>query len=374
MPTVNRLLAPLAALAAVACLTPPAVGQERKAAVVDQKKVDESVAKGLEYLRKNQSADGSWSSQGGMYPTTMTGMAGLALLMEGSTCREGKYAVPISKAVDWYLKRSQSNGLLGTPSNPSEGSRYTYGHGFGMLFLACVYGEEEDPATRKKLETLLKKAVDFSCKAVTKHGGWGYVSAADGNGFDEGSTTVTQLQALRACRNAGIPVPKETIDNAIKYLKMCTTPRGGLIYNYSAGGAQNGSECPAITAAACASACSTGMYKDKYFAMWVKYCKDSVYRNFGSNGHDEYSNLYFGQVMYVLGDDRYVDLIDKEAKADAMRWSDYKKMAFGNYLRTQGGDGGWQPGGGWGVGPIFATSTALILMQLEKELVPFYQR
>ena len=43
-----------------------------------------------------------------------------------------------------------------------------------------------------------------------------------------------------------------------EYLKDCTTPRGGLIYNYSPGGAQNGSECQAITAAACASACSTG--------------------------------------------------------------------------------------------------------------------
>ncbi|MCU0704395.1 MAG: terpene cyclase/mutase family protein [Fimbriiglobus sp.] len=370
MPSAFRTLA----LVGLAACVPLAVAQEKKPQVIDQKRVDDSIARGLEYLRKTQNADGSWASQGGMYPTTMTGMAGLALLMEGSTCREGKYAEQISKAVDWYLKRSQPNGLLGTPQNPTEGSRYTYGHGYGMLFLACVYGEEEDPATRKKLETLLKKAVDFSCKAVTKHGGWGYVSAAEGGGFDEGSTTVTQLQALRAARNAGIPVPKETIDNAIKYLKMCTTPRGGLIYNYSPGGAQAGSECPGITAAATASACSTGMYKDKYFGMWVKYCKDSVYRNFGTNGHDEYSNLYFGQTMYMLGDDRYQSLIDPESKDAGMKWSDYKKMAFNNFLRMQSADGGWQPSGQWGVGPIFATATALILMQQEKEQVPFFQR
>src|SRR5690349_12662522 len=111
MRSVSRLLAPLA-VAGVVVLAAPASAQEKKAAVVDQKKVDEAVAKGLEYLRKTQSPDGSWSAQGGMYPTTMTGMAGLALLMEGSTCREGKYAETISKAVDWYLKRSQPNGLL----------------------------------------------------------------------------------------------------------------------------------------------------------------------------------------------------------------------------------------------------------------------
>ena len=48
--------------------------------------------------------------------------------------------------------------------------------------------------------------VEFSAAAQTSRGGWGYVSAKDGNDFDEGSTCVTQVQGLRACRNAGIPV------------------------------------------------------------------------------------------------------------------------------------------------------------------------
>jgi hypothetical protein len=366
------------ASAASALTVTAAAAQEKKKDGVDPKKVEMSVAKGLEHLRKTQSADGSWSPPGGMYPTAMTGMAGLALLMEGSTCREGKYAEPISKAADWFLKRAQPNGLLGNPLNPTEGSRYSYGHGYGLLFLACVYGEEEDSATRKKLEKVLTKAVEFTCRAVTTKGGWGYRSAVEENDFDEGSTTVTQLQALRACRNAGIPVPKKTIDDAITYLKKCTTPQGGLIYNLVQGReAASGGECMAITAAACASACSTGMYKDKYFGMWVKFCRNNIYRQFGTNGHDDYANLYFGQVMYVLGDDRYAELIDPGCRPeDAMTWSEYKKMAFGNYLRTQNADGGWVPGGGWGAsaGPIFATATALIVMQLEKEQLPFYQR
>jgi len=365
---------------AAALLAAPAItiAADPKKPGVDQERVNKAVERGLEHLKKIQNSDGSWSPPGGMYPTAMTGVAGLALLMEGSTCHTGKYSESVTKAVDWFLKRVQPNGLIGNPNNPQEGSRYSYGHGYGMLFLACVYGEEEDSATRKKLEKVLTKAVEFTCRAVTSKGGWGYRSAAEEQDFDEGSTTVTQLQALRACRNAGIPVPKQTIDNAISYLKKCTTPQGGLIYNLVSGrAATSGSECPAITAAACASACSTGMYKDKYFGMWVKYCRDSIYRQFGTNGHDDYANLYFGQVMYVLGDDRYISLIDPECKPEnAMTWSEYKKMAFGNYLRTQGADGGWVPGGGWGAsaGPIYATATALILMQLEKEQVPFFQR
>ncbi len=376
MRPVNPLLL-LAALLGGLSFAPALPAADKPA--VDQVKVDRAIEKGLEYLKKNQNTDGSWTAPGGGHPTTMTGMAGVALLMEGSTCREGKYSEQIDKAVKYLMRRQQGTGLLVDPRNPSEGS-YTYGHGYALLFLACVYGEEEDTETRAKLEKVLKKAVDFSCKAVTKKGGWGYVSGSEGGDFDEGSTTVTQLQALRAARNAGITVPKNTIDNAIKYLKNCTTPRGGLVYNYNGPNPQAG-ECPAITAAACASAASTGMYKDEYFAKWVEFSKESFGSRVQNGGHDEYANLYFGPVMYMLGDDRYSELIveklggDKEnRRKKPLLWSDYKRMMFNHYISAQGSDGMIGAGGGWGVGPIFATSAALIIMQQEKGLVPFYQR
>ncbi len=365
-----RLILPLAA--AVLLVAVPANAQEKNTKRAEE--VEKSVERGLEYLRKQQNSDGSWTAPGGAYPTTMTGIAGLALLMEGSTPKEGKYSDNLSKAVDWYLSRSQSNGLLGTPQNPTEGSRYIYGHGFGMLFLACVYGEEEDPARRRKLEAVLNKAVEFSCKAATRHGGWGYVSGKDGGDFDEGSTTITQLQGLRACRNAGIVVPKGTIDKAVKYLRDCTTSRGGLVYNYSGPNPPAGGECQAITAAACACAFSSGNYDDKYAKMWIKYCKEVIYLKGRVNGHDEYQNYYFSQVIYVLGDDRYLKLFPDDRKENAILWSEYKKAMFAHFLQTQGADGGWQAGGGWGVGPIFATGTALMIMQLEKNIIPFYHR
>ena len=54
-----------------------------------------SVTKGLDYLVKQQFKDGHWGANGDNYPVSMTGLAGLALLMEGSTVREGKYGVAI---------------------------------------------------------------------------------------------------------------------------------------------------------------------------------------------------------------------------------------------------------------------------------------
>src|SRR5262245_52971738 len=179
------------------------------------------VDKGLEWLARQQNRDGHLEAMGGQYPVTMTALAGMAFLMEGSTIREGKYADRIRRAVDWLMVRSQPNGLIGNPNHPGEAGRYMYGHGFALLFLASVYGEEEDSDRRKKLEDILTRAVQFAGKAQTKRkgpksgkdcGGWGYVSAADGGNFDEGSVTVTQLQGIRACRNAGIVVPKEIIE------------------------------------------------------------------------------------------------------------------------------------------------------------------
>ena len=55
-----------------------------------------AVAKGLEYLAKQQHKDGHWGANGDQYPVSMTALAGMALLMEGSTIREGKYSDQIS--------------------------------------------------------------------------------------------------------------------------------------------------------------------------------------------------------------------------------------------------------------------------------------
>jgi hypothetical protein len=208
------------------------------------------VARGLEWLASHQSRRGHWTANGGRYPTTMTAMSGLALLCEGSTTTQGKYAGNIRLAVNYLLDRSRPNGLIG---DPLQDDRYTYGHGFSMLFLSQVLGEEEDLERREQLVDALSRAVVFCGQAQTEAGGWGYVSAVDGHGFDEGSTTITQVQGLRGCRNAGIPVPKEIIDKAVNYIRKCTLPDGGVQYNIKGGGGR-----PAITAAAIACLFNAG--------------------------------------------------------------------------------------------------------------------
>jgi hypothetical protein len=350
------------------------------------KEYQEAVNKGLDWLARNQYPDGHWDGLGkergggnGQYPTTMTALAGMAMLMDGSTMREGKYASNIKLAANWFLERSQSNGLLGNPSNPTEAMRYMYGHGFGMLFLASVYGEEEDAEMRKKLEGVLTRGVLFTGRAQTDRGGWGYVSAKDGQGFDEGSVTITQMQGLRAARNAGIPVPPKIIDNAKKYLSDCTTEDGGVIYSLAQGGrAMRGGERPPLTAAAIACSFASGEYDSKLAKKWISFCRTRIPLITQGNrfGHDEYTHYYYAQALYILGDDRYGKLFPKSNQSEWLTWSNYRKGTFEALLKLQDKETGrWEGSGNWGhIGPVYATAVFLTIMQLDKGVLPIYMR
>lgn len=353
---------------ACACLAAFALAVPAARAAEPRVDVRETVEKGLAWLARQQDkADGHFAANQGQYPTSMTALAGMCFLLEGSTLREGRYSPQLRKAVDWFLRRSQSNGLLGNPNNPTEANHYMHGHGFGLLFLACVYGEEEDEKRRKDLEAALTRAVEFTGKAQTSAGGWGYVSAAENGDWDEGSVTVTQLQGLRAARNAGIPVPKSVIDKAVKYLQECTNPDGGIRYTYQRAGESR----PAITAAGVACAFSAGDYSSPFARKWLAFCHRTIPVGQGRLPHDEYQNYYLSQGVYVLGEDRYRGLFPTAADADYLKWGRFREAMYAYLKAGQAADGSWT--GGY-VGPVFATATALTILQLENNTLPIYMR
>ena len=179
----------------------------------------EATIKGLDWLSRTQSSRGQWNTN--VYPTAMAALAGTALIASGSTTTQGPYAKEIARTADYLITKSRDNGLIG---DPQTDARYTYGHGFAMLFLSQVLGEEGLLDRREELVDVLTRAVKFSGSAQTEAGGWGYVSAREGNDFDEGSTTITQVQGLRGCRNAGIPVSSEVIQQAKEYIYECKNP------------------------------------------------------------------------------------------------------------------------------------------------------
>lgn len=336
-------LAPIGAAAAVALASAVASAEVRQA------EVQRSIERGLEWLVRNQSRNGSWTAQQIAYPTPMTGLAGIALLSEGSTTMQGKYAPAIRRAVDFLVSQSRPNGLIG---NPVRDDRYTYGHGFAMLFLSQVLGEEEDVERRRELVDVLTRAVRFTGEAQAASGGWGYVSCKDQPNFDEGSTTITQVQGLRGCRNAGIVVPREIIDKAINYIHKCTTADGGVQYNSHGGGGR-----PAISAAAIACLYNAGEYDSEYVPRVLNYCRKNL-KDVRSDGfgHWHYTHYYFSQVMYRQG---------------GKEWEDYRDKVFAKIVAEQRPDGAWVDSM---IGPVYATSINLTILQLDKAALPIYQR
>jgi hypothetical protein len=306
-----------------------------------------AVTQGLEWLATHQSRRGNWDANG-MYPSAMTGMAGIALLAEGSTATQGKYASQIRDAVDFLMKQSRKNGLIGSDND----DRYTYGHGFGLLFLSQVFGEEEDEARREELMDVLTRAVIFCGQAQTSKGGWGYVSAKDGNDFDEGSTTITQVQALRGCRNAGIPVPKEIINKAVQYIRRCSIQEGtdGVQYNIHGGGGR-----PPISAAAIACLFNAGEYDDKFVPNLLKYCDRTLGNLTLNDGHWHYAHYYYAQVKYRQG---------------IKEWEEYHNRLFRRLIAEQASDGSWNGP----IGKVYITAINLTILQLDNATLPIYVR
>jgi squalene cyclase len=313
--------------------------------------VQQTIARGLDWLASRQSRLGRWTANNGRYPTAMTAMAGVALLAEGSTTTQGKYAPNIRRAVDYLVSRSCPNGLIG---EPTQDDRYTYGHGFSMLFLSQVLGEEEDAERRQQLIDVLTRAVEFTGQAQTEAGGWGYVSAKDGANFDEGSTTITQVQGLRGCRNAGIPVPKEIIDKAITYIRNCSLEggAGGVQYNSRGGGGR-----PAISAAAVACLFNAGEYDSEYVPKLIDYCRKNL-GNISNQGfgHWHYAHYYYAQVCYREGD---------------KVWEEYRDKMVERLLQEVNPDGSWSQGY---IGTVYTTAINLTILQLDRAALPIYQR
>ena len=317
-----------------------------------------AIDRGLEYLIKTQRANGSWVSGYSSYdyPVVMTSLAGLALLSSGSTPETGPYAKYIRKAMYYILRVAEASkdGLICTHASRF---RSMYGHGFAMLFLAECYGMDLDEKTGKRIRKVLDKAVALTAKAQSSQGGWIYTPYQNS---DEGSVTVTQLQALRACKNVGIKVPEKTITRAVEYLKKCQNPDGGICYSIRS----RGSSRPPISAAAITCFYSAGVYDRQSGGMGkeaemveklVNYCRHAA-RVGSASGHYYYMHFYMAQAWYHRG---------------GKDWTDYYPKIRDHLLRLQNPDGSWM---GDYVGTTYGTAIATFILQLPYGYLPICER
>lgn len=350
--TLGRSLCVWSALALVVGGLAPRIGRAQEAYPERpphlSARTDEAVRRGVQYLVRNQGRNGSWVSSRQNYPCTMTAMAGLALMAAGNTPTEGPYADNVNRAVQYLLRNARPSGLIAAPHMEQ---RSMYGHGFAMLFLSQAYGMEPNRARQQELRRVLERAIALTARAQSKDGGWFYSPDSQS---DEGSVTVTQIQALRACRDAGLYVPREVIDRASEYIAKCQNKDGGISYSLQS----RGNSLPAITAAAVATMYSAGEYEHPVSKGALDFTLRTLQSNRGviSGGHGFYTRLYVSQTMWISSEENWTRFFPKDRDT---------------LLKEQKPNGSWDDNS---TGEIFSTAVAIMTLQLPYELVPVYLR
>jgi hypothetical protein len=182
---------------------------------------DRAIGTGLTWLAGRQGPAGSFGS--GMYRrnVAVSSLAGLTFMASGSSPGRGPFGASIERALRFVLDNTSPSGLICVPATDTQGPMYS--HGFGTLFLAEAYGMTHQPEIRVKLGKAVRLIVDTQ----NAEGGWRYQPVRRDADL---SVTICQINALRAARNAGVFVPKQTVDACIRYFKTSQNLDGGFRY------------------------------------------------------------------------------------------------------------------------------------------------
>ncbi|HET6408601.1 MAG TPA: prenyltransferase/squalene oxidase repeat-containing protein [Chthoniobacteraceae bacterium] len=325
-------------------------------------KVDESLKRGIQYLVEQQDpVTGAIHNK----MRNETAMTALAILAMGSTGHQPGDSTPegqsMRKALNFVLQadRQEDDGYFGR----KDGSRM-YGHGIVTLTLAEMLGMGGDAQMDELLRNRCRKGIDLILKAqkVVKNdnnrGGWRYSPDA---GDSDMSVTVWQTMALRAAKNAGFDVPKESIDEAVRYIKRGYEPtdeRKGDV-RYGGFGYQGRGREISTTAEGLLALLVCGDYQSEE----VLGSSERLFKEGIKQGERWffYTTYYYAQGMYQRGG-KYAETGERLV-ADLL-------------LPIQSREGWWEGVGGEekGGGKVYATAMAVLSLAVKNHYLPIYQR
>lgn len=201
-----------------------------------------AVARGLLWLARHQSKDGSWSvdrfeqvascrcgGQGSLRSdVTGTSLALLPFLGAGQTHLTGIYKDVVAAGLRWLVQHQGKDGDL-RGSQAQYPGMYTQGQAAIVLCEAFLMTGDES------LRAPAQNAIDFIVQAQYPDGGWRYYPKSRG-GRMQGDTSVFgwQLMALQSAYAANLRVPEETLENADHFLDSVQRDQGAL-YAYMRG-------------------------------------------------------------------------------------------------------------------------------------------
>jgi len=317
------------------------------------------VEKAHRYLAERQNKDGSFSIDpddlSASAPIAVTALACLSFMAGGSTPERGEFSRQLRDGLSYLCMACNERGEL---VDDRDSTSKMHGQGFALLALAeayGMYGISDRSVDRKRLDEVIKKSVALISEIQTEVGGWNYDTkkAAD----HEGSITICIIQGLRAARNAGVHVDRTVIDKAVDYVRRSQKKSDGS-FRYRLNSDKTSF---ALTAAAVATLNASGDYDSDAIGLAMEYMlkKDPVLNHVShfKDQYPQYARFYSAQAYYHYRDrssfDRWFPRLVEEASI--LQRDD---GAFGN---TQ-------------FGPVYATATAALTLQIPFGYLPIFQR
>jgi hypothetical protein len=311
--------------------------------------LDPAIAKGLAFLAKQQSPDGSFENAGS-YKHAVTALTLMSFLASGHTPDVGKYGLVVRNAVDFLVKSAPPDGYFGR----LDGSRM-YGHGMVTLALAEDAGVELDPARRKAVRAELAKAVKviLVAQAVGKPepfaGGWRYEPQS---GDSDLSLSGWSALALRASQNVGMDVPKEAVAKAVGFVLKCYH-KDAKGFAYQPGGAPTNG----LTGVGVLNLCLLDAAERPEVEAGAKFLAANPVVE---ASQFRYYYLYYAtQAAFQVGEPT---------------WTTVWKNANELLLKTQMPDGGWPPAPPHETGRVYASAMSILTLSVPYRLLPIYQR
>jgi hypothetical protein len=196
---------------------------------------EQTIDLGLDFLVRQQLADGSWSLQSIpgeqaslVSDTAATALALLAFQGAGYNHREHQYADVVRGGIEYLLKSQKTDGDLFLPMDElSNQSVWLYSHALATLAVCEAYGMTQDP----QLEEPAQKALEFIVASQhSERGGWRYAPQV---GSDT-SVSGWMMMALKSGELAGLAVPEQVYANIRQWLdRSQASDREPHLYRYN---------------------------------------------------------------------------------------------------------------------------------------------
>jgi hypothetical protein len=348
-------------------------------------RVDAAVDRALTWLAATQQPDGS-------FPTLEMGQPGvtslcvMAFMAHGHLPGEGQHGERLERAVDFVLDSQSENGLLsrvgaeGPHINrnvPHEiGEAAAYNHAIAALMLSEFYGmsqSERSDRVQKVIAAALATSLEMQRwpkSPAGDRGGWRYVGRPVYGTDSDLSVTGWELMFLRSARNAGFNVPKESIDDAVAYIRRCFHDNYGT-FLYMQGKGNQDLRSRAMAGAGILALAHAGAHNTpeaKRSADWLLQYDFNEYNDIErftqSWPIDRYHYSLFNscQGMYQMGG-RY--------------WEQFFPRTVRTLLANQQRDGSWQAERHQNdakFGSAYTTALVVLSLGAPNQILPVFQR